>query len=728
MNIEPKSGEMESRLLSKSIDVNSSAIVPNQVAYASVSLELASEETAGRQPTYLRKVSNVELFGTAERKGDKGPDSELALNSQAVEFGERRNEHAPSSAVQNRRQAAAGAKFGIAKSLDYLKSLPRELVISLLLLFGCLGLIAWNGQRLDELRSEMPQATTPVSSIDPRSNTDSSVGKPSFSVPKAIFDPLKNPDWQLQTAPIESIKVGMRVPAHNPQMSDAERAQKELGIDPATWRTFTLEVDKEDGTGNVTVTLLRPSNWLVDEMQLTALSMLELMVEEAEAQRAAQPQWIQWLDEIAYQSSPDSWLDSAESIATAGTWLPLVRNSNPLQGLALASGRILEQSLTEAAADEALAAEMVAEVQSGGGIGNEIWLDIPELGAVGFAKVVANAAYTRANVDQLVRELGHLDVPNPATHRLIRLIAKREDGSRTNIELLRSLSWITENLGEDALQWAQGQGDATDDRQLHLDMPELRLNDYADVVAITACPSITEGPGEVVTATYVTDRAKVIDLTFEDSAEPIGTTAEHPFWSETRQDFVEAGKLEIGEEVLAINGQRTRLCDIAPRAGPETVYNFEVANQHVYFVTNEGLLVHNAFYVETGLRNASYWLGKNLAKGGAHVVSGGRNVIRLAQRMRELGYQAAHIVPVGKFSKRPKAVRDAIADSQAVLKKYDIDINSQANGFWAKAGHGGSHSNAYFLEMGRRLNRATNRREVEYELNALRQLLQSGAF
>ena len=50
----------------------------------------------------------------------------------------------------------------------------------------------------------------------------------------------------------------------------------------------------------------------------------------------------------------------------------------------------------------------------------------------------------------------------------------------------------------------------------------------------------------------------------------------------------------MGEEVVTIDGQIWRLTSITPRAGPETVYNFEVAGEHVYYVTSNGLLAHNA--------------------------------------------------------------------------------------------------------------------------------------
>ncbi|HMO16319.1 MAG TPA: polymorphic toxin-type HINT domain-containing protein [Pirellulaceae bacterium] len=78
------------------------------------------------------------------------------------------------------------------------------------------------------------------------------------------------------------------------------------------------------------------------------------------------------------------------------------------------------------------------------------------------------------------------------------------------------------------------------------------------------------------------------------AGQTLSVTAEHPFWSVTRDEFVPAGELVLGEEVVTIDGQIWRLTSITPRAGPETVYNFEVAGEHVYYVTSDGLLVHNS--------------------------------------------------------------------------------------------------------------------------------------
>lgn len=53
--------------------------------------------------------------------------------------------------------------------------------------------------------------------------------------------------------------------------------------------------------------------------------------------------------------------------------------------------------------------------------------------------------------------------------------------------------------------------------------------------------------------------------------------------------------MELGEQVVALEVQLWRLTSITSRAGPESVYNLEVAGEHVYYVGSDGLLVHNLY-------------------------------------------------------------------------------------------------------------------------------------
>ncbi|MFN9970069.1 MAG: polymorphic toxin-type HINT domain-containing protein, partial [Phycisphaerae bacterium] len=89
--------------------------------------------------------------------------------------------------------------------------------------------------------------------------------------------------------------------------------------------------------------------------------------------------------------------------------------------------------------------------------------------------------------------------------------------------------------------------------------------------------------------------ANIVYLEITGLDEPLGVTDTHPIWSETRQDFVVAGQLEIGEQFRTVTGQSATLTKIHPHRGPpEMVFNLEVDGQHVYHVASSGLLVHNA--------------------------------------------------------------------------------------------------------------------------------------
>jgi hypothetical protein len=117
----------------------------------------------------------------------------------------------------------------------------------------------------------------------------------------------------------------------------------------------------------------------------------------------------------------------------------------------------------------------------------------------------------------------------------------------------------------------------------------------AKVLKVEPCPPIKRGKGNVITGTFHHEAANTIDLYVEGLDKPIGCTDNHPFWSVTRQEFIEAGKLQQGEELKLYNGQTAKVIQILPRPGPERVHNLEVMNEHVYHVTVQGVLVHNSY-------------------------------------------------------------------------------------------------------------------------------------
>ncbi len=77
-------------------------------------------------------------------------------------------------------------------------------------------------------------------------------------------------------------------------------------------------------------------------------------------------------------------------------------------------------------------------------------------------------------------------------------------------------------------------------------------------------------------------------------ADTIGTTSNHPFWSEDRQEFVQASSLEIGERLQTLSGDVKVVQQKLPRPGPQPVFNLEVHAEHVYCVGQDGVLVHNS--------------------------------------------------------------------------------------------------------------------------------------
>jgi hypothetical protein len=70
-------------------------------------------------------------------------------------------------------------------------------------------------------------------------------------------------------------------------------------------------------------------------------------------------------------------------------------------------------------------------------------------------------------------------------------------------------------------------------------------------------------------------------------------TRGHRFWSEDRRRWVAAGEIAIGTELRLASGDHVTVAALERRVSLETTYNFEVAENHTYFVAEAGMLVHN---------------------------------------------------------------------------------------------------------------------------------------
>ena len=85
----------------------------------------------------------------------------------------------------------------------------------------------------------------------------------------------------------------------------------------------------------------------------------------------------------------------------------------------------------------------------------------------------------------------------------------------------------------------------------------------------------------------------------EGEQETIDSTPEHPFYVEGT-GWVEASSLHAGMTIWFANGTKGTVEDISNEGleEPVTVYNFEVADFHTYFVGESSVLVHNYCGVE----------------------------------------------------------------------------------------------------------------------------------
>jgi Flp pilus assembly pilin Flp len=95
---------------------------------------------------------------------------------------------------------------------------------------------------------------------------------------------------------------------------------------------------------------------------------------------------------------------------------------------------------------------------------------------------------------------------------------------------------------------------------------------------------------------YVTPRQPVMEIRVaaDNGGEIIRPTPAHPFWV-TGQGWIEAQNLYPSESLWAPSGEPLHLAVSSPSdLAYETVYNFEIADYHTYFVGEHSILVHNA--------------------------------------------------------------------------------------------------------------------------------------
>lgn len=84
---------------------------------------------------------------------------------------------------------------------------------------------------------------------------------------------------------------------------------------------------------------------------------------------------------------------------------------------------------------------------------------------------------------------------------------------------------------------------------------------------------------------------KIVEISYNDNI--VRTTLTHPFYIEN--EWVEAQNLHAGDKLTLSDGTKAEICEVEVISSPNTeVYNFEVDDNHTYYVEDEGVLVHNA--------------------------------------------------------------------------------------------------------------------------------------
>lgn len=158
------------------------------------------------------------------------------------------------------------------------------------------------------------------------------------------------------------------------------------------------------------------------------------------------------------------------------------------------------------------------------------------------------------------------------------------EGTHYDLKFLRPIAWIDANM-------------AYVGNQVHLELPHVGLDGMATVTGLEPCPDI-DPPADprhrIVTGTMAHESNALIDLHFMERVEPLVLTPSHKVWAANRGQFVPAADLQEGETMCSPRGQEFAISRIVRReTAPTMVFNLEVDGEHVFFVSDLGLLVHN---------------------------------------------------------------------------------------------------------------------------------------
>ncbi|MFD9817527.1 polymorphic toxin-type HINT domain-containing protein [Streptomyces violascens] len=220
-------------------------------------------------------------------------------------------------------------------------------------------------------------------------------------------------------------------------------------------------------------------------------------------------------------------------------------------------------------------------------------------------------------------------------------------------------------------------------------MEDLRAGDKV----MATDPQTGETRPETVTATITTpDDKDFTDLTLTNDASPRGppskitSTHHHPYWSETRHQWIDAGELRVGEQLRQPDGILLTIRTVRNYEYTVTTHNLTVNQLHTYYVLagQTPVLVHNC---GDSVRNEIIEETKATAESNVGIVAHKRKSSIISQYSVTLEEAMATGHSFVGEGARDVANGKGIFRSADGLRGFRIDPDSLAGGHWPDIPH-----------------------------------------
>jgi hypothetical protein len=182
-----------------------------------------------------------------------------------------------------------------------------------------------------------------------------------------------------------------------------------------------------------------------------------------------------------------------------------------------------------------------------------------------------------------------------------------------------------------------------------------RLNEYKEVMNL-----------------YRYEKTELIHLNLQDGQEII-TTPEHPFYV-ANEGWIVAGDLRAGDRLCYVNGQVVIIEQIQHEIleSPVIVYNFEVADNHNYFVSKSIREPSNLFVLVHNTCDVKVYKAKD----------GDKEYIGISNNVKRRSYEHQRVNPdrrIYTVSKKSYTRKEARALEQYLIEKSEVPLTNKIN-------------------------------------------------